>query len=129
MSRSRRILILDHDNGLLDLLGGLLRDEGHQPLIGSCPDSIADAAATQGPDLAILDLQVFHQARPDIAVLDLIQHNPAVAGMPILLTATDPSLLQRTVAGLQRAHTDWIAKPFDLEELLRKIDLLLAELG
>ncbi|HET7037603.1 MAG TPA: hypothetical protein VFI42_18095 [Thermomicrobiaceae bacterium] len=124
-SRRRRILVIDHDLGLVELLRGLLIDEGYQPLTGLVLDAVAGLPAGERPELIILDVQ-FSQLGPDAALLARLNGDAALALIPLLLTATDDKLLSRTAASLGRPRTAWIAKPFDLDALLREVELLLA---
>ena len=124
MDRRRLVLIIDHDLELVELLRGLLTDEGFQPLTNLTLEAIAVLPVENRPDLIMLDVQVSHP-QPDTALLARLAGSTALAGTPLLLTATDAGLLRATVAALGCPRTDWIAKPFDLDELLRKVEALL----
>ena len=118
-SAGGRVLIVEDDQDIVDVLRRTLRAEGYEV-----------RAATDGPE-ALADLEDF---APDLVVLDL--GLPGMDGMEVcdriressevpvlMLTArADP---EDRVAGLDTGADDYLVKPFDRSELLARIRALL----
>ncbi len=118
-SAGGRVLIVEDDQDIVDVLRRTLRAEGYEV-----------RAATDGPE-ALEDLDDF---APDLVVLDL--GLPGMDGMEVcnriretsevpvlMLTArADP---EDRVAGLDTGADDYLVKPFDRSELLARIRALL----
>ncbi|MCE9620792.1 MAG: response regulator transcription factor [Actinomycetia bacterium] len=117
---SARILIADDDRAIREALTRALTIEGYD--------------VVQAPDGA-LALAAIEQHKPDVAVLDVMM--PNVDGLtvcrvlraernrvPVLMLTARTETLDR-VAGLDAGADDYLAKPFELEELLARIRALL----
>lgn len=112
---TQRVLIVDDDTALAEMIGIVLRAEGY------ATDWCADGAAALGafrqakPDLVLLDLML-----PGVDGIEVCRRIRAEAGTPIImLTAkTDTS---DVVKGLESGADDYIAKPFNPTELIARI--------
>ena len=114
------ILIVDDEPGIRDVLASSLAFEGYA--VRTAPDGRAALAEVE-------------RARPDLVVLDVLM--PGMDGLtacrrmrsrdphlPVLmLTARD--LTGDRVAGLDAGADDYLAKPFELDELLARVRALL----
>lgn len=118
-SMSTRILVVDDDTALSEMIGIMLTAEGYEP------SYCADGAAT---------IDVFHQSEPDLVLLDLMlpgldgveicRHIREESDVPvIMLTARTDT--QDVVAGLEAGADDYVTKPFRLAELLARVRALL----
>lgn len=115
-----RVLVIDDEPGMVDLLTAILSDTGYD-VIG---------ALSGGDGLALVDLE-----RPDVMLLDL--QMPGVPGVDVLrrVRTLRPELPVIIVSGqadfnLARATlscgaVDYIPKPFDPEDLIRVVDAAL----
>jgi DNA-binding response OmpR family regulator len=115
-----RVLLVEDDNTLGMTLEMTLSGHGHAlswcRTIASARDSIADST----PDLVILDLGL-----PDgdgIELCDELRKSGCIA--PILML-TARGTLESRLDGLRVGADDYVAKPFELPELLARIDALL----
>ena len=113
------ILVVDDDRGHRLLLAGLLDRAGFRASLAG------DAAAAQklidaaGPDLILLDVML-----PGEDGVAFCRKMRAASGLPvIMLTALGQG--PNRVAGLDSGADDYIAKPFDPEELLARIRAVL----
>ncbi|MFB2557344.1 MtrAB system response regulator MtrA [Herbiconiux liangxiaofengii] len=110
-----RILVVDDDTALAEMIGIVLRAEGFDPVF--CADGGEALAAFRDakPDLVLLDLML--PGMDGIEVCGLIR---AESGTPIImLTArTDTS---DVVKGLESGADDYVVKPFNPKELVARI--------
>ncbi|UCR88392.1 response regulator transcription factor [Mycetocola spongiae] len=115
-----RILVVDDEPSLTDLLRMALKYEGWEvETAGDGAGALAAARRFQ-PDLVILDIML-----PDLdglAVLARLRNRDAA--IPVLfLTAKDA--LDDRIAGLTAGGDDYVTKPFSLEEVIARVRGLL----
>jgi two-component system response regulator MtrA len=117
-----RVLVVDDDTDLAEMLGIVLRSEGMQPLF--CHDGLEAIPAfhRESPDLVLLDLML-----PGLDGLEVCRRIRAESNVPIvMLTARGDTL--DIVEGLQAGADDYIVKPFKPKELVARIDARLRRL-
>jgi DNA-binding response OmpR family regulator len=114
-----RVLIVEDDADIADVLRRLLRQEGHEPAIA--PDGEAALALERefSPDLVILDLGL-----PGIDGVEVAQELRNRGDVPILIL-TARSDTDEVVQGLDAGADDYLVKPFERAELLARIRALL----
>lgn len=122
------ILIIEDDPRIADFLGRGLRAEGHRVELAStgpqgleaARQAAREVAAGGAPVVLILDLML-----PGIGGLEICQTLRAQgAALPILMLSALGAVEDR-VAGLRLGADDYLAKPFDLEELMVRVKALL----
>ncbi|MBG6089664.1 response regulator transcription factor [Actinomadura viridis] len=115
-----RILIVDDEPAVREALAGSLEFEGYR--VGEAADGVMalDQVGRQPPDLVVLDVLM-----PRMDGLTTCRRLRARgATMPVLmLTARD--MVGDRVTGLDAGADDYLAKPFELDELLARIRALL----
>lgn len=111
------VLVADDDPDILDLITALLTEEGFQTI--ACRDGLAalHSIRTQRPALAIIDL-----AMPVMDGLELIARLSKEPGDSIPVIAMSAALYAPPSDHLQ--VDAYLAKPFDLEELLEQVQYL-----
>ena len=117
-----RILLVDDEQDLVQVVRRSLRDEGYEVLTAYDGVAALSVARRHRPDLVILDivmprldgLQVCHRLRRD----------PSLAAVPILFLTARTAIEDR-IKGLDEGGDDYLAKPFDLGELKARIRALL----
>jgi two-component system OmpR family response regulator len=115
-----RILVVDDDPYIADLVSAALRYEGFDVQVaGTARDALAAAGATR-QDLVVLDVML-----PDMEGLEVCRRLRAKgAQVPVLfLTARDAT--EDKIAGLTVGGDDYVTKPFSLEELIARIRAVL----
>lgn len=110
-----RILVVDDDQAISEILGIVLRAEGFEPYFCADGDKAMDAFHKHDPDLVLLDLML-----PGRDGIDICRAIRMESGVPIvMLTARSDS--QDIVTGLESGADDYIVKPIKNKELIARI--------
>jgi DNA-binding response OmpR family regulator len=121
----RKILVVEDDVELLELLAFNFRKAGFQ--VGTASDGIEalKKARSLAPDLVVLDAML--PEMDGFAVCETLRRDPATASLPVLmLTALSGSFPR--IHGLESGVNDFMTKPFNIRELLQRIETLLHNL-
>lgn len=118
-----RILVVDDDAALAEMLQIVLRQEGFDTEWCGHGDTAVDAFRTSRPDLVLLDLML-----PGRDGVDVCREIRAESGVPIVML-TAKSDTTDVVAGLEAGADDYVAKPFKPKELLARIRTRLRRLA
>jgi two-component system OmpR family response regulator len=115
-----RVLVVDDEPALTDLLSMALRYEGWEVRTAADGMTAVRVARTFGPDVVVLDMML-----PDFDGLEVLRRMRADAtDIPVLfLTARDA--LEDRIAGLTAGGDDYVTKPFSLEEVVARLRALL----
>ncbi|MBM4103622.1 MAG: response regulator transcription factor [Planctomycetes bacterium] len=117
-----KILIVDDQKDLLDLLTMSLSPEGYQVRTALNAAEAISAIRLQKPDLILLDILL-----PDISGVRLttrLKNDAETADIPvILLTAKDSET--DIIVGLSVGADDYITKPFSIKVLLARMEAVL----
>jgi two-component system response regulator MprA len=115
-----RVLVVDDEPALRDALESSLAFEGYEVLTASDGLEALDAVADERPDLVLLDIMM---PRMDglTAVRRLRGRGDTV---PVLMLTARDAVGDR-VTGLDVGADDYLAKPFELDELLARVRALL----
>ncbi|SDQ23831.1 response regulator transcription factor [Quadrisphaera sp. DSM 44207] len=111
-----RVLVVDDESTLTDLLSMALRYEGWQVRTAGDGQGALRAARDFRPDAVVLDVML-----PDIDGLSVLRRLRAEGqDVPVLfLTAKDA--VEDRVAGLTAGGDDYVTKPFSLEEVVARL--------
>lgn len=118
-----RILVIEDDEEILDLLGMYLVRDGYQVGRATTAREGLAQAERQPPDLVVLDLML-----PDMDGLEVLRRVVAVADIPVLIVTARGDVADR-VAGFRSGAEDYVVKPFAPEELLARVRVLLRRSG
>lgn len=121
-TRSKRILIVDDEPDVTELVGYQLRAKGFAAETLNDPtQSIAKIRAFQ-PDLVILDVMM-----PDISgiqICRMLRADPKTKSIPVIFLTAKTEEADR-VLGLEVGGDDYICKPFSVKELMLRVQGLL----
>lgn len=112
---SARILVVDDDTALAEMIGIVLRSEGFEPSFCADGALALDAFRQVKPDLVLLDLML--PGLDGIEVCSLIR---AESGTPVIML-TAKSDTTDVVKGLESGADDYMVKPFNPKELVARI--------
>ena len=110
-----RILVVDDDTALAEMIGIVLRTEGFEPSF--CADGAAavDAWRQERPELVLLDLML-----PGMDGIEICTRIRAESGVPIIMLTARTDTAD-VVRGLESGADDYIVKPFNPKELVARI--------
>ncbi|MET3606942.1 two-component system phosphate regulon response regulator PhoB [Mucilaginibacter rubeus] len=120
---NKRILILDDDQGILDIVSYLLTDSGYDVHTLSTGEQIVSVIQQFNPDLVLMDVMLADMDGRLICrdlKADNITHH-----IPVILISGTHDLAQSLHQ--KGAPNDFIPKPFDIEVLLQKVKEQLQE--
>ncbi len=120
---ARKVLIVEDDHNIADLLRLYLEKEGYEVTIA--PDGLkgVEQFRTVNPDLVLLDVML--PAMDGWAVCRTIRGE---AKTPIIML-TAKSETEDKVFGLKQGADDYITKPFEMKEVLARIEAVLRRSG
>jgi len=114
------LLVVDDETELLSLLGEYFHRQGLR--VWTAPDAASARAivATQAPQVAVIDVNMPGEDGLSLARWLRVEH----PGIGILMLSAASETIDRIV-GLEVGADDYVAKPFDLRELLARVKALL----
>jgi len=119
MDRSPRVLVVEDDRDIADVLRRSLGREGYEVRLAADGEAALAGAADFTPDAVVLDLGL-----PKLDGLEVARRLRRDGDVPILmLTARDT--VQQRVEGLDSGADDYLVKPFERAELLARVRALL----
>jgi len=120
----QHVMVINGAPVFLNLMRELLQDERYNVTTSNFVPTSFDQIAGMRPSLLIIDLAVHQLAGWDL--LERLALEAMTRDLPVIVVSTDPRLLERAEADRVRyGGRAWIAKPFDIDDLLREIDRLI----
>ncbi|MFZ2261566.1 MtrAB system response regulator MtrA [Luteococcus japonicus] len=110
-----RILVIDDDAALAEMLQLVLRQEGFEPSWCGHGDKALAAFREQRPDLVLLDLML-----PGRDGIEICRDIRAESGVPIVMLTAKSDTMD-VVVGLEAGADDYVSKPFKAKELIARI--------
>jgi two-component system response regulator MtrA len=110
-----RILVVDDDTALAEMIGIVLKSEGYVPEFCATGSGAVAAFRATRPDLVLLDLML-----PGVDGVEVCRQIRAESGVPIVML-TAKSDTADIVVGLEAGADDYIAKPFKPQELVARV--------
>jgi two-component system response regulator MtrA len=110
-----RILVVDDDTALAEMIGIVLRAEGFEPFFCEDGTGAVDAFHASNPDLVLLDLML-----PGIDGIEVCARIREESGIPIIML-TAKSDTADVVKGLESGADDYVVKPFNPKELVARV--------
>lgn len=114
-----RILVVDDEPAVTDLLAYNLRKANYQVLTAADGHQALDLAQQFRPDLILLDLML-----PGVEGLEVCRELRKTSSVPIIMVTALGEEIDRVV-GLELGADDYVAKPFSVRELLARIKAVL----
>lgn len=118
-----RLLAVDDDPEILDLLDRGLKIEGFDVRVASDGDAALRALAEHPTDVVVLDVMM-----PGLDGLAVIQRIRETSDVPVLFLSARERVRDR-IAGLEAGGDDYLPKPFAFGELVARLRALLRRPG
>ena len=119
-----RILVIDDDPHLLQMIGMMLERAKHHPTLANSGPKGIEIALKSPPDLAIIDVMMPGMSGHEVC--QQLRAHPATVDIPILILTARAQSVDRTAA-LESGATDFMAKPVSPNELDAKLDIMLSQ--
>lgn len=121
MSVARKILIVDDNDTVLMALEYNIKQAGYSVIKASDGEQALSLAVAESPDIIVSDITM-----PELDGMELcrkIRSMPKLADVPFIFLTAHGEPDER-VKGLRSGADDYMVKPFDVEELIARIDVL-----
>jgi two-component system, OmpR family, response regulator MtrA len=112
---SSRILVVDDDASLAEMLTIVLEGEGFETTVVGDGTSALPALRESAPDLVLLDLML-----PGMNGIDVCRAIRAESGVPVVMLTAKTDTVD-VVLGLESGADDYVVKPFKPKELVARI--------
>ena len=123
MSNKTKLLVVDDDPGMRDLLKTYLEKKGdYEVVLAEGADDGLQAALSARPQLVLIDLVLV--GRPGLSLIRDLRGRAELKHMPIVVFSARQSMVDRLEC-LDGGASAYITKPVDLDALRRRIDELL----
>lgn len=121
MNNPKKIALADDDPGILDAVGMMLTLEGYQVSATLNGNTVLDLEK-QLPDIYILDIWMSGSDGRDLC--KKLKSNSLTKHIPVILISASNDLQRSAEAA---GADDFLAKPFEIDSLLEKIEQLCGE--
>ena len=113
-----KILIVEDDKGISDFVIPELEHEGYTTCLAVTGREALEKFESEKPDLILLDIML-----PELNGLEVLRRIRAVSSVPVILETARGETIDK-INGLNLGADDYIPKPFEIEELLARINAL-----
>jgi two-component system phosphate regulon response regulator PhoB len=119
---TKRIHVLEDDGDIRYIIEYLLKDEGYELQLSSSLSELKSKLRDSLPDLFIIDVML-----PDgngIEICDDLKSDMFTRHIPVIVMSANPRSKQMSS---QVCADDYISKPFDLDDVVKRINNLLVK--
>ncbi|MDF3983466.1 response regulator [Luteibacter sp. PPL201] len=120
-STAPRVLVIDDEAQIRRFLDIGLRAEGYQVLLAATGEEGLGLAATQSPDVVILDIGL-----PDREGHEVLREIRGWSAVPVLMLSVRDAESEK-VKALDAGANDYVTKPFGIQELMARLRVLLRQ--
>ena len=113
-----KILIVEDDKGISDFIIPELEHEGYTTCLAVTGRQALEKFECEKPDLILLDIML-----PELNGLEVLRRIRAESTVPVILETARGETIDK-INGLNLGADDYIPKPFEIEELLARINAL-----
>lgn len=119
MINKQKILIVDDDENIAEIISLYLTKECFETLIASDGESAIEMFESFNPDLILLDIML-----PGIDGYGVCRQIRATSSTPIIMLSAKGEVFDK-VLGLELGADDYMEKPFDTKELVARVKAVL----
>lgn len=122
----KRVLVADDDSGVLESIRTALVTRGYDVIVAHDGAEALMRAERDAPDLIVLDMVM--PRRSGLSVIDRLHGNKSRKATPIIIVSGQQDERHKSHAN-ERGVVDYLSKPFDIDQLLKRIDSILSGLN
>lgn len=122
VARGQRVLVVEDDPDILELLRFNLQQEGYAVTTAADGASALEKARRLPPDLVVLDLAL--PGIPGLEVCRKLRQDPVLQRVPVIMVTAKVDEADRVV-GLELGADDYVTKPFSVRELMARVRAVL----
>ncbi|RZA06197.1 MAG: response regulator [Proteobacteria bacterium] len=112
-----RVIVVDDEKDFADNVALLLREEGYDAVACGSGPELLERMKSETPALIILDIMM--PAMTGLAALAELRKSANGGAVPVLLFSAS-----REPAGVEKTWQEFLPKPFDIDELVRRVKRL-----
>ena len=118
---SKRILVIDDDEDILEILHIVFQEEGYDVVLSNTGEA-AEHIQVIHPDLILLDVRIEGSAKRGDEICAELKERYKEEKMPVILVSAETDL---EVLANQCGADHYISKPFDIYQLLMQVQKFL----
>jgi DNA-binding response OmpR family regulator len=120
MKRQEKILVLDDDTDIGTMIKMMLEYKGYTVAVSERAEQAAEVLQNNGVDLIIMDMLLSGVNGTDLCVE--LKKNSSTSHIPVIMISAHPNAKEIC---LEAGADEFISKPFDMQDILSKIDRLI----
>jgi two-component system phosphate regulon response regulator PhoB len=125
-TKPKKILVVDDEPDVTDLLAYTLKSKGFTVEAINNPNASVGFARTFLPDLVILDVMM--PELNGIQICRMLRTDPALKSAPVIFLTAKAEERDR-IQGLESGADDYVSKPFSTKELVLRVQSILRRTG
>lgn len=119
MQTNSKVLVVDDDTNICELIRLCLEKEGFDPVIANDGVRALELFKSEAPSLVLLDIMM-----PKVDGWQVCREIRRISAIPIIMLTAKGETFDK-VLGLELGADDYIVKPFDSKELIARIKAVL----
>lgn len=112
---SRKILIVDDEKAIVDILNHNLKREGYETVVAYDGEEAISLYEKEKPDLVLLDVML-----PKMDGFSVCKNIRQSTNIPILMVTAKEDIVDKVI-GLELGADDYITKPFSVREVIARV--------
>lgn len=120
---NKRILVIDDDKNICDLMRIYLENEGYEVKLAYNGDDGFALFKSCDPDLVLLDIML-----PGIDGWEVCRRIREISAKPVIMITAKGEVFDK-VLGLNMGADDFVVKPFDMKELSARVKAVMRRTG
>ena len=113
----KRILVIDDDEDILEILHIIFQDEGYNVVISNSSDAV-DRIHEISPDLILLDINIRGSAKNGAEICDEVKEHYQMLQTPVILISAESDI---SIIAKECGADSFVRKPFDIYQLLMQV--------
>jgi DNA-binding response OmpR family regulator len=120
MNKKEKILVLDDDPDIGTMIKMMLEYKGYSVTVSERAEQAGEILKNDGFDLIIMDMLLSGVNGTDLC--NEFKNDSSIAHIPVIMISAHPNAKEIC---LQAGADEFISKPFDMQDILSKIDRLI----